>query len=460
MSSPLRSRLHHKVTFRITAWHTAIYVTSLIALFLVVNSTLSHLLRERDLQIVSNELRAVAEEYGEKGVPEVAAYVAEGHSSSSNLVRVADVNNKTLFASPLTPAATVAELEKDMTRSREKRSLLRTPGGDDFEVRTTTLPDGTVLQAGLSTSGRKLFLMRFRRICGAFMLATIAFGTFGGMLFAARTLRPLRDLGGTVRHILRTGKLDQPIALQRAPSDLMELVRSFNQMLDRIEGLVGSIRDSVDNVAHELRTPMTRLRGIAETALRDPNNVALAQSALADCVEECDHVMSLLNVLMEIAEAEAGAMKIEPRPIDLPLLVRKVADLYEVVAENKALKISIEMPEKLTVRADSNRLPQAVANLVDNAVKYTPNGGRITISGWREDGEIAVSVKDTGIGISSVESERVWERLYRADRSRAERGLGLGLTVVKAIVEAHHGRVTLESQLNQGSAFTLYLPAG
>jgi signal transduction histidine kinase len=152
-------------------------------------------------------------------------------------------------------------------------------------------------------------------------------------------------------------------------------------------------------------------------------------------------------------------MKIQPQPIDLPALVRKVADLYEVVADSKALKISVKMPEGLRVKADSNRLPQAVANLVDNAVKYTPNGGHITISGWRENGEIALSVKDTGIGISSVESERVWERLYRADRSRAERGLGLGLPVVKAIVEAHHGRVTLESQPNQGSAFTLYLPA-
>jgi len=239
----------------------------------------------------------------------------------------------------------------------------------------------------------------------------------------------------------------------------MEIVRSFNQMLGRIETLVGSMRDSVENVAHELRTPMTRLRATAETALRNANNIPLMQSALADCVEECDQIMSLLNVLMDIAEAEAGSMKIQPQPIDLPLLVRKIADAYEVVADNKALKISVEIPEKLIVSADSNRLPQAIANLVDNAVKYTSNGGQITISGRQENGEIALSVKDTGIGISSLESGKVWERFYRADRSHSERGLGLGLTVVKAIVEAHHGRVTVHSQLNHGSVFTLYLPA-
>jgi signal transduction histidine kinase len=291
------------------------------------------------------------------------------------------------------------------------------------------------------------------------MFSAIVLGTLGGVLFAGRTLRPLHDLGRTVRQILRTGKLDERIALQRAPGDLLEIVRSFNQMLGRIETLVGSMRDSVDNVAHELRTPMTRLRAIAETALRDSNNVPLTQSALADCVEECDHIMSLLNVLMDIAEAEAGTMNIQSQPIDLPLLVRKIADVYEVVADNKALKILVEMPETLIVRADSNRLPQAIANLVDNAVKYTPNGGHITISGWREDGEIALSVKDTGIGISSRESGKIWKRFYRADKSRSERGLGLGLTVVRAIVEAHHGRVTVASQPNHGSVFTLYLPA-
>jgi signal transduction histidine kinase len=460
MSSPIPSRPQQKVAFRITAWHTVIYLTSLIALFVVAHFTLSRLLRERDLRIVSNELRAVSEEYGEKGVPEVAKYVTEGHSSSSNLVRVASADNETLYASPLTPANTVAALEKATARPQAKRRfLLRTPGGDDFEVETATLSDGTLLQAGLSTRPRKLFLTRFLQICGAFMVPIIAFGIFGGMLFAGRTLRPLHDLRRTVRRILRTGKLDERITVQRAPSDLMELVRSFNQMLGRIETLVGSIRNSVDNVAHELRTPMTRLRGTAEAALRDSDNIGSAQSALGNCVEECDHVMSLLDVLMDLAEAEAGVMKIQPQPTDLRLLIRKVADLYEVVADDKALKISVEMPAGLTVNADSNRLPQAVANLVDNAVKYTPNGGQITISGWRANGEVAVSVKDTGIGISSVESEKIWERLYRADKSRSEHGLGLGLTVVKAIVEAHHGRVTLESELNRGSVFTVYLPA-
>lgn len=458
MFSLLPSFLPRHSSFQITLWHAAIYILSVVALFLLVNATVFRLLREKDLQAVSNELTAVAEEYGEKGVPEVAQYVEEGHSSALNLVRIATADNKTIFASPRTPTPVIAALEKTTASSLPKRTLLRIPDHEDFEVQSMTLPDGVLLQAGLSTAPRRSFLMRFRRLCAAFMLPSIVLGVFGGMLLAERTLRPLRDLGGTVRRILRTGDLHERIVLKKAPGDLLELVRSFNQMLERIQGLVGAIRGSVDNVAHELRTPLTRLRGIAETALRNPGDVALAQSALGNCTEECDHITNLLDVLMDLAEAEAGVMRIQPQTINLFTLVQRIADLYELVADNKHLKISVEVPEGLTVSADPNRLPQALANLVDNAVKYTPGGGQLAISGWRENGEVALSVKDTGIGIDPVELEKIWERLYRINQARSQRGLGLGLPVVKAIVQAHHGRVTVTSEPNHGSVFTLYLP--
>lgn len=457
MFSAFPSRLPQHSSFLITTWHAAIYVLGVVALFLVLDSTVARLLREKDLQAVTNELGAVAEEYGEKGVPEVAEYVQEGHSSALNLIRVATADNKTLFSSPRTPQAVIAALEK--TTSHSPRILLRTPGHEDFEVATMTLPNGILLQAGLSTLPRRLFITRFRRICAAFMVPTIILGVFGGMLFAERTLRPLRYIGGTVRRILQTGDLQERIALERAPNDLLDLARSFNQMLERIDGLVGSIRGSVDNVAHELRTPLTRLRGIAEEALRNSEDAALAQSALENCIDQCDHITNLLDVLMDLTEAEAGVMKIQPQIIDLPALFKRIADLYEFVADDKGVNICIEVPEGLTVSADPNRLPQALANLVDNAVKYTPRDGKLSISGWRENGEVALSVKDTGIGIAPVQLEKIWERLYRTNEARSQRGLGLGLAVVRAIVEAHHGRVTVTSEPDHGSVFTVYLPA-
>jgi signal transduction histidine kinase len=164
-------------------------------------------------------------------------------------------------------------------------------------------------------------------------------------------------------------------------------------------------------------------------------------------------------MLTDIAEAQSGAMKLHVEPIDVAKLAYRLADLYGHIADEKGISIQVLMPETLVLNGDANRLPQAVANLVDNAVKYTPPGGRVSIEGWAENGEVTVSVKDTGVGIPPAEHEKVWQRLYRADQSRSERGLGLGLTVVQAIVEAHRGSVSLESEPDHGSSFTMRLPA-
>jgi len=290
-------------------------------------------------------------------------------------------------------------------------------------------------------------------------LPMVAFGILGGSLFARRMLRPIHDLSKAVKRVQETTDLHERIPTSRAPGELTDLVQSFNQMLVRIEHLVESIRGSLDNVAHELRTPMTRLRTAAEMALRKPNDLELALSALADCVEESERLMSLLNTLTDMAEAEAGAMKLYREPLDVARLAARVTDLYADIAEDKGISLRVSAPETLILDVDPNRLPQAIANLVDNAIKYTPCGGRVIIKAQRHNGEIIISVEDTGIGIAAADCEKVWQRLYRVNKSRSERGLGLGLAVVKAIVEAHGGRIGVESEPDRGSTFTVHLPA-
>ncbi len=456
MFLPALSGLRKTVAFRLTAWHATIFVTSLVVLFLIVYFTLSRSLQNNDQELASAELKEVSEEYGEGGIPAVSKLLSG--ESPLFVVRIADAHNRTLFVTPSIAAELIARLEKNPPTPSEEWNVLTVPRGGDLEVHSAKLPDGAVLQVGRSTRQRQLFLLRFRRVCAAIIAPMIVLGICGGVLFARRTLRPLHDLNATVHRIIQTGHLGERIPVQRAPGELAELVHSFNQMLGRIETLIRSMRDSLDNVAHELRTPMTRLRATAETALRDPFNATLAQNALAECVEECEQTMTLLQTVTDIAEAEAGAMKLNLELVNLPFLAQRVADLYQQVAEDKGIEILLNMPNTLILQADNGRLPQVVANLIDNAVKYTPSGGRIILSAWTNNGEVALSVKDSGIGISLAESERVWERLYRAEKSRSVKGMGLGLAVVKAIVESHRGRVTLESKPNHGSTFTIFLP--
>ena len=250
-----------------------------------------------------------------------------------------------------------------------------------------------------------------------------------------------------MQRIIRTGRTDARVPLEGTGDAIDELTSLFNTMLDKIEGLVTAMRGALDNVSHDLRTPLARLRGTAEMALASPpqgdwvHQADYYREALADCVEESDRVLLMLNTLMDISEAESGTMQLRREPLSLGEVVSRAVDLYRDVADAKGVALTSVASPEIVVAADRTRLEQVAANLIDNAVKYTAAGGRVEVEA-RRDGDTAVlRIRDTGTGIPADELPRIFDRLFRGDTSRTERGLGLGLSLVKAIVEAHGGAV-------------------
>jgi signal transduction histidine kinase len=463
MYSKWRERLRHTLGFRLALWYAVIFVVSSLALTGLTYVLVAASLRQYDREIIGTTLVQYAHAYQIGGVAALREEIQRTQATAAPgpmLVRTVGARQVVTFLSRPNewPEFDLSQLQVPSPDGQQTWSTLETgQGGFELEVASVTLRDGTLFQVGMSSERRVQLLQRFRSVLLINVFSLIGVGLAGGAILTSSALQPLRRLADTVRSILHTGRTDVRVPTQNTGDALDELSSLVNAMLDRIDAVLAGMRGALDNVAHDLRTPMTRLRGIAETAIGS-SDPALLRDALADCLEESDRVIEMLNTLMDISEAETGTMTLHREPTDLNDLIAQSVALYEDLADERGVEIRTNVPSKLLVEVDRNRMRQVLANLIDNAVKYTPAGGVIEIAANRTNGDAVVSVSDTGVGIPADELPRIWDRLYRGDKSRSTRGLGLGLSLVKAIVAAHGGKVSVQSRPRAGSTFELRLP--
>ena len=462
-------RLRQSLAFRLATQYALVFALSAAVLFAVLYWVLAGALDRRERSIVERQAEVLASAYEVGGTNALRSILQSDRSTDvrSYFVRILGANDERLWASlppdwvdtqveqiPL-PAWTGLHATRTILTERIPQNALR-----DYTVVTRQLEDGNTIQVGRLTDSRAVLLAPVRRAfmgvgAGAFLLSIAA-----GTMLAWRATRPLRAVSDTARRIVATGDFTARVPGPNGRGELADLVRQFNTLLDKNSAHVRVLRETLDNLAHDLRTPLTRLRGSAELALGDGGDAAEARNALAECVDESDRLLHLLEALLDISAAEAGALKLNRDALDLRSLTERAVDLYREVAEEKQIAVTLEQPDPVELNADAIRLGQAVNNLLDNALKYTPAGGKVALAA-RVDGPVALlTVTDTGPGVPAAERDAIFRRLYRGDSSRSQRGLGLGLSLVKAIVEAHGGTVAVEDATPGGARFIVRLPRG
>ena len=450
------------LNLRLAAVFSGIFLASTLLLFAGTYLLLYSSVRREQTRQVQARLLEFWAMYQTGGIEALKAeVVAEKNQESRRpfLLRVAGRVNTTLFLYIPAQWRSFRVRDPESGDPAEPKPFLRLPLADGkgaLELAGLRLDDGNWLQVGFHSADWQELLVRYRQVFILIAAPLLALSFLGGALASSRALRPVQQLTGAFQSIIRTGKLDARVPERGGGDELDALVSLYNGMLAKIETLVTGMRGALDNVAHDLRTPLARLKATAETALASP--AAGQRRALEGCLEETEAILTMLNTLMDISEAETGAMRLAPTRVSLAALIDDMRELYQYVASERGITLESEVPPELEVDADLNRLRQVIANLLDNAVKYTPAGGRVRIEASRREDRVRIAVRDTGPGIPDEELPHIWERLYRGDRSRSTPGLGLGLSLVQAIVQAHGGAVAARNLPEGGAEFTVKLP--
>ncbi len=453
------------VTARLTVLYALLFsllsLAVFVLLYLHLSSSLGTRMDER-LQDIAREftelyrtgdMQALQAEFGRE---------SEARGSRRVFFRLLDASGQTMVASNLKDWPDLARSPAWPESYRGHRTLLQTLNisRHHHRVRTILQPtgDGHVLQLGISLAEDDRLLERYRETFGHSFAVIILCGALVGFAVSRRAMAGVERVRQTALRI-GEGDLSHRVPLGGEGEEIDLLAKAFNDMLERIGALVGELKEVTNNVAHDLRSPVTRIRGIAEMALTGPQEPTEYREMAGQVVEESDRLVEMINTMLEIAETDAGITALDRMPVDLRAIVLEAAELFQPAAEDLGIDLSTQAEQTpIRIFGDKTRLRRVVANLLDNALKFTPVGGRVQVTLATAGKTVTLSISDTGTGIAPGELPRIFDRFYRGDRSRSLPGNGLGLSLVRALVRAHGGEVVATSRRGEGSSFTVTLP--
>ncbi|PWE17159.1 two-component sensor histidine kinase [Marinicauda salina] len=434
--------------FRLTLLSAGLFaLSSFVILALVYAATAGAAVRRADAAI-AEEIAAVEKRVTEDGIGAANRYIVRRSVAGGEFLYLLigpDDRRISGNISDLPAAPADAEGRVRFEYDRAPVDDAETPeAGRDARGRIAPLGEGYRIFVGLDVEEESRFIAN---ILNAVLIASgvaLALGIVSGAVVSRRFARRLEMINAAARKV-RAGQLQTRAPRTHSGDELDHLAANFNEMMDRVEHLMHRMRNAGDSIAHDLRLPLTRMRGRLEAALAEAGDLAEREAALGQAISDIDELMKTFNAVLSLSRLQTGERRRAFETLDPAAVLADIAELYEPVCEDAGLDFSFEAEAGLSLLGDRELIAQAVSNLVDNAVKYTPEDGAVALRARRcASGEVEISVTDTGPGVPAGERERVLERFVRLEKSRSQPGVGLGLSLVHAIAEVHGARLSLD----------------
>lgn len=449
---------------RLTFWYAGVFSCCFLAafgIFFLLMRDSFHRWTDSELKEEVVEFRVAYSESGISGIVQQFKREKEAAGNRSYLGRILDSNGSIVYETASGSLGQIPVNQRHLEKTRLGEQVLEVLelGGDDaLNVIYSPMPGGETVQIGVALQEHEIWLRQFSKDLLKVAFLALILSVSAGSVIARRTLRPIRRMARTASSITGPSK-GRRMQISGRGDEVDQLAESFNGMLERIDTLVEGIRDVTENLAHDLRTPITGIRGMAEVTLNSKRDPEDYREALYRIIEQLDCVLSLSDTIFDVVEADNAALVMHFENVALDELANEIIQTFEPVASDRGIRFERSITPGITTKGDRGRLSQALANLIDNALKYTPSGGSIKLCLEQDpqSSEILISVSDTGSGISEKDLPHVFERYYRGDKSRSGPGVGLGLPLVQGIVKSHNGRVTVESRPETGSTFRVFL---
>ncbi len=450
--------------FKLSAIYFLVFTVFAVAFVGWISRETDRILTKQVQDSIEAEIGILADEGLSKGLTGIVAAIEQrSRVPGASLYVIADASGNVVAGNVTeVPPALLQRSGLDPVTIPYKR-LEGDNGRNLAMVQVLPLPNGLRMLVGRDVSE----IERIRVVVAKAMMIgvglLIGLALLSWFFVSRRVLKRIDQVSATSLRIM-AGDLSGRLEVTGTDDEFDRLAASLNAMLDRIEALLTGLKEVSDNIAHDLKTPLTRMRTRVEAALAGPDQNGDYRAALEATIDDADQLIRTFNALLMIARIEAGSPDGAMAPLDIARVVADVAEFYEPVAEEAEVYLALSLEEPLPMQGSRELISQALGNLLDNAIKYVksgdapPNPAHVAVAARREGGEIVISVADNGPGVADLDRERVLERFVRLEKSRSQPGSGLGLSLVEAVTKLHHGTITL-GDAGPGLIVTLRFPA-